>query len=51
MKAPMLPEGALLMSQSGKKIDVAATIQGKHALLTFGALHSSDQPILERMGK
>ena len=51
MKTPTLPEGARLMSQSGKKIDVAATIRGKHALLAFGSLHSTDQPILEHMGK
>jgi cytochrome oxidase Cu insertion factor (SCO1/SenC/PrrC family) len=39
------------MSQSGKKIDVAKAIRGKHALLTFGALHSTDQPLLESMAR
>ena len=51
MRFPSLPEGALLTSQSGKKIDVAQAIRGKHALLAFGALHSTDQPLLESMAR
>jgi hypothetical protein len=51
MKAPQLPTGALLTSQAGKKVDVAAAVRGKHALLAFGALHSTDHPILENMAK
>ena len=51
-KMPRLPEaGALLMSQSGAKIDVCKALRGSYALMAFGALHSDDQPALEVMGR
>jgi hypothetical protein len=49
MKFPTLPESALLMSQTGRKVNVAQALSGKYALLAFGALHSTDQPLLESM--
>lgn len=51
MKTPSLPTGATLTNQDGQKIDVAAAVRGNYALVTFGALHSTDQPVLERMAK
>lgn len=51
MRFPSLPEDAVLTSQTGKKIDIAQAVRGKHALLAFGALHSTDQPLLESMAK
>ncbi len=51
MKAPPLPTGALLTSQTGKKVDVAAAVHGKHALMAFGALHSTDTAVLENMAR
>jgi protein SCO1/2 len=51
MRFPPLPEGALFTSHTGKKIDIAQAVRGKHALLAFGALHSTDQPLLECMAR
>jgi len=51
MKFPPLPEGVLLTSQTGQKIDIAQAVRGKHGLLAFGALHSTDKPLLESMAR
>lgn len=48
---PSLPEGVKMTDQEGRKVDVAQTLQGRHALLAFDSLQSGSGALLEAVAK
>ena len=46
-KSPCISPGIKMTNQYGKKVDVAAELASRHALLAFGAAHSAGDVALQ----